>query len=201
LGAGLAAWAQKPVVPAFAGGTVNVDKDGHVLWNGKPADSKEALAAQARNQVASGIPSIRLSADAKAEYSKVEPVIEWAQKAGMRDITLMPTGVVLVTPTPPPPGTPPPPKDLPQPVRIHVDFDGSIFRNGTFVDEPSLDRNLKGSASVKWPPEMHIEPHQLAPFGRVEEVLAAIKKAGLTKAALRGGGPVGSADMILGEIR
>jgi beta-lactamase regulating signal transducer with metallopeptidase domain/biopolymer transport protein ExbD len=209
LGAGLAAWAQKPPVPTtggLAGANVEVDKNGRVLWNGKAVDGKEALAQQAQNQVASGVPHIRLSVDPNTPYSNVVPVIEWAQKAGMRGITFLPSGIVFVTPTPPP-GCQPPvrPIDcpalqgLPDPVRIFVDFDSTIFWNGNAIDMPTLERNLKDVATQGVPPEIHIEPHRLAPFGRMEQLLGAIKKAGLTKVGIIGGGNVPQA--ILGIVR
>ena len=53
-------------------------------------------------------------------------------------IVTLPTqshAVKLDTPTPPPPDAPPPPDDAPDPVRLFVDFDGSIFWNGAVIDE------------------------------------------------------------------
>jgi len=205
LGAGLAAWAQKPPVPVFAGGTVEVSKDGRVLWNGKAVEGKEALAEQARNQVATGIPHVRLSVDANTPYSSVVPVIEWAQKAGVQDITFLSSGVVFVTPTPPPPGSKPPaPGSLPKPVRIFVDFDSTIFWNGSAVDMATLERNLGDAAAQSLPPEIHIEPHRLAPFGRMEQLLATIKNAGLDKVGIIGGWPAATPanvpKVILGKV-
>jgi beta-lactamase regulating signal transducer with metallopeptidase domain/biopolymer transport protein ExbD len=118
LGAGLAAWAQKPPVPVFAGAKVNVDKDGAVAWEGKVVDA-DALKARAKTQVASPTPNIQITADPATPYGKVGTVIIEAQKAGMRSIKLMPSGTVLDTPQPPPPGMPPPgtlPPSPPPPV-------------------------------------------------------------------------------------
>jgi beta-lactamase regulating signal transducer with metallopeptidase domain/biopolymer transport protein ExbD len=206
LGAGLAAWAQKPPVPVFAGATVEVDKDGRVLWNGQVVEDKDALKEWAARQVASGIPHLRLSADANAPYSNVVPVIAEAQRAGMRDITFLSSGVVFVTPTPPPPGAKPPcePNACPDPVRMFVDFDGVIFWNGKAVDTSTLERNLEGAAAQTLPPEIHIEPHRLAPFGRMEQLLATIKKAGLDKVGIIGGWstatPANVPEIIIGKV-
>ncbi len=56
-------------------------------------------------------------------------------------VTLPPQrhAVKLDTPLPPPPDAPPPPPDLPDPIRIMVDFDGSILWNGTVVNCNTLD--------------------------------------------------------------
>jgi beta-lactamase regulating signal transducer with metallopeptidase domain len=226
LGAGLAAWAQKPPVPAFAGAKVNVDKDGRVLWEGKVLDPA-ALAVQAKTQAASSTPNVQLSADAATPYNKVGKVIAAAQRAGVKAIKVMPSGVVLNTPMPPPPGSsvPPPPVPslaiiepvrpapgdrvlsvikpkekpapapqgaqpivvFPDPVRVFVDFDGTLFWGGTAIDMPTLESKFKESAAQKIPPEVHIEPHRQAAYGRVEQVIAAANQAGLKLIGVIGG--------------
>jgi biopolymer transport protein ExbD len=62
-------------------------------------------------------------------------------------VTLPPQrhAVKLDTPLPPPPDAPPPPPDLPDPIRIMVDFDGSILWNGTIVTAQALNRTHCGS--------------------------------------------------------
>lgn len=193
LGTGLAAWAQQSALPGsgavYAGGAVSVDKDGRVVWNGKAVEG-EALKAQAGAQATSGAPHIRLSVDPAAQYVRVVPVIEQAQRAGMRDITFAASGVVFTTPTPPPAGSPPPcgGAPCPDPVRLFVDFDGAVFWNGKVVDMTVLVQNLAEAAKQTVPPELHIEPHKQAPFGRMEELLTAIRKAGLKKVGIIGGG-------------
>ena len=187
LSAGFAAWAQKPPVPVFAGGEVSVSIDGHVLWNGKPADTIAALAAQSKVQVASGVPFIRLTVDAKTEYYKAQPVIGQAQKAGMRDVTIMPSGVVFATPTPQPNALPPP-KDQPKPVRLFIDFDGGIYWNGVDLDMPGVERNLGHQVGPRFPsPEIHIEPYRTAKYGVVAHVMASAQRHGLTKLGVMGG--------------
>ena len=59
-------------------------------------------------------------------------------------VTLPPTrhAVKLDTPLPPPPNQPPPPPDLPDPIRIYVDFDGSIYWNGVVVGDGQLESDL-----------------------------------------------------------
>jgi biopolymer transport protein ExbD len=212
LGAGLAAWAQKPPVPpvltapqALAGpGIVSVDKDGHVMWNGKPADTKEALTAAAKAQVASGARHIRILADLNTQYLNVGRVVQEAQKADIDDVTFMPSGTVLATPRPPGPGSnvpPPPPvskpgskpaasqppSGFPDPKRIFVDFTNEVYLDRKVVDMATLEQAFKAAAALKIPPEVHIEPHRLSSYGKVEQVIAAANRAGLTKLGVLGG--------------
>ncbi len=104
-------------------------------------------------------------------------------------VTLPPQrhAVKLDTPLPPPPDAPPPPPDLPDPVRIMVDFDGSILWNGQVVGRNQLDRNLKEEAGRAVQPEIHIEPHRLAKYGVVAHVMASAQRNGLTKMGVIGG--------------
>jgi len=217
LGAGLAAWAQKPPVPTFAGAKVNVDKDGRVLWEGKVLDPA-ALAVQAETQAASSAPNIQLSADATTPYNKVGQVIRAAHIAGVKAIKVMPSGVVLDTPMPPRRGSPfpaPPPPNpeiaiiepvkpdpqatpksaappvtpnpIPDPIRVFVDFDNTLFLNGKVIDLAALEKAFRENAALKIPPEVHIEPHKLASYASVEQVIAMASKSGLKKFGVIGG--------------
>ncbi len=104
-------------------------------------------------------------------------------------VTLPPQrhAVKLDTPLPPPPDAPPPPPDMPDPIRIMVDFDGSILWNGSIVTRNQLDQNLKIEASRAIQPEIHIEPHRLAKYGVVAHVMAAAQRNGLKKMGVIGG--------------
>lgn len=104
-------------------------------------------------------------------------------------VTLPPQrhAVKLDTPLPPPPNAPPPPPDLPDPIRIMVDFDGSILWNGTVVTRTQLDQNLKVEAGRSIQPEIHIEPHRLAKYGVVAHVMASAQRNGLKKMGVIGG--------------
>jgi biopolymer transport protein ExbD len=104
-------------------------------------------------------------------------------------VTLPPQrhAVKLDTPTPPPPDAPPPPEDNPDPIRLFVDFDGSIFWNGSVIDDVTLDRDLKIEAQREKQAEIHIEPHRLAKYGRVAHVMAAAQREGMTKLGVIGG--------------
>jgi biopolymer transport protein ExbD len=104
-------------------------------------------------------------------------------------VTLPPQfhAVKLDTPIPPPPDAPPPPPDLPDPIRIFVDFDGTIFWNGLAVDDATLQRDLKIESQRDMQPEIHIEPHRLAKYGSVAHVMASAQREGLTKLGVIGG--------------
>jgi beta-lactamase regulating signal transducer with metallopeptidase domain/biopolymer transport protein ExbD len=203
LGAGLAAWAQKPTLPAFAGATVEVMRDG-VMWNGNPVDAGKSLREQIQNQIASGVPHIRVSAAANLPYPFVLDVITAAQKGGMPDVTLLPSGTVLATPTPPPPDAKPPCEaaSCPDPIRIFTDSDGAIFWNGSVVDAAALERNFRNAAAQRPQPEIRLEPHHLATYGDLEQVLAIARKAGMEKTVIYGRtSTTGGSQLILGTLQ
>ena len=104
-------------------------------------------------------------------------------------VTLPPQrhAVKLDTPTPPPPDAPPPPEDNPDPIRLFVDFDGSIFWNGGIIDDATLQRDLKIEAQREKQAEIHIEPHRLAKYGVVAHVMASAQREGMTKLGVIGG--------------
>jgi biopolymer transport protein ExbD len=104
-------------------------------------------------------------------------------------VTLPPQfhAVKLDTPIPPPPDAPPPPPDLPDPIRIFVDFDGTIFWNGSAVDDATLQNDLAIESQRAMQPEIHIEPHRLAKYGSVAHVMASAQRLGLTKLGVIGG--------------
>jgi beta-lactamase regulating signal transducer with metallopeptidase domain/biopolymer transport protein ExbD len=199
LGAGLAAWGQKAAVP-LAGAMVEIASDGRIMWNGKLVEGRMGLDEQARNQVASGVPRISLSADPGMPYLDVRPVIESAQKRGMRDIIWLPSGAVFATPTPPPPGAKPP-ANAPDPVRAFIDFDGAVFWNGKVVDAAMLEQNLRNAAALSVQPEIHIEPHRAATYAQVEQLIAAVRRTGVEKVAILGpGGTPALPEIIAGTV-
>jgi biopolymer transport protein ExbD len=104
-------------------------------------------------------------------------------------VTLPPQrhAVKLDTPLPPPPNQPPPPPDLPDPIRIFVDYNGDIYWNGVVVDDPTLQSNLITESRRAMQPEIHIEPHRLAKYGSVAHVMASSQREGLTKLGVLGG--------------
>jgi biopolymer transport protein ExbD len=104
-------------------------------------------------------------------------------------VTLPPQrhAVKLDTPLPPPPDAPPPPEDAPDPIRIMIDFNGSIQWMGQTVSRSELDANLKIEASRGIQPEIHIEPDRDAKYGVVAHVMASVQRNGLKKMGVIGG--------------
>jgi biopolymer transport protein ExbD len=103
-------------------------------------------------------------------------------------VTLPPTrhAVKLDTPLPTPPDQPPPENPIP-PIRIYVDFDGTIYWNGVVVGDGQLETDFQTESRRPEQAEIHIEPHRLAKYGRVAHVMAAAQRNGLTKLGVLGG--------------
>ena len=104
-------------------------------------------------------------------------------------VTLPPQrhAVKLDTPLPPPPNAPPPPEDNPDPIRIMIDFNGSILWMGETVSRSQLDANLKIEAERSIQPDIHIEPDRDAKYGVVAHVMASVQRNGLKKRGVIGG--------------
>ena len=76
--------------------------------------------------------------------------------------------------------------ETPAPVRIGVDFDGSITWNGEVVSRVGLDQRLSVEAKRAMQPELHIESHRLAKYGVVAHVMAAAQRLGMTRMGIIG---------------
>ena len=76
--------------------------------------------------------------------------------------------------------------ETPAPVRIRVDFDGSITWNGEVVSRVGLDQRLSVEAKRAMQPELRIEPHRLAKYGVVAHVMAAAQRLGMTRMGIIG---------------
>jgi biopolymer transport protein ExbD len=103
-------------------------------------------------------------------------------------VTLPPQrhAVKLDTPVPPPPNAPPP-EVIIDPVRVIIDFDGTIYWNGSVVDRATMEQDMRIEARRDPQPEIHIEPHPLAKYGYVAGVMASAQRLGLTKLGVIGG--------------
>ncbi len=95
--------------------------------------------------------------------------------------------VTLDTPIPPPDNAPPPPENPIEPVRILVDFDGTIYWNGSIVQRADMERLMRIEARRNQQPEIHIEPHRLAEYKHVAAVMASAQRLGLEKLGVIGG--------------
>ncbi|HVY89385.1 MAG TPA: biopolymer transporter ExbD [Hyphomonadaceae bacterium] len=75
----------------------------------------------------------------------------------------------------------------PDPVRILVDFDGSLSWNGEAITLAQLDQRLAVEARQPVQPEIHIEPNRAATYNHVIHVMAAAQRDGLTRIGVVGG--------------
>lgn len=79
------------------------------------------------------------------------------------------------------------PADLP-PIRVAVDFDGSLLWNGAPVSVTDLGHRLRVEAHRARQAEVHIEPHRRARYGEVAHVMAVAHREGITRLGVVGGG-------------
>ncbi len=80
----------------------------------------------------------------------------------------------------------PPPLIPPQVVTLTVDFDGSIYWDGTLVDRPTMDAYFKQSLDQEPQPEIHIDANPLAKYDVVAMVLGDAQRLGVTKIGFSG---------------
>jgi biopolymer transport protein ExbD len=71
--------------------------------------------------------------------------------------------------------------DLPDPVSIAVDLDGSISWNGVGISRTELRQRFAAEARRAIQPEIHIAPHRRARYGVIAHVMAAAQREGLTR--------------------
>jgi biopolymer transport protein ExbD len=81
----------------------------------------------------------------------------------------------------------PPPAEKPEVITVDVDFDGSIYWNGTpLASKVLLEQKLAAAAQQAIQPEIHLRPNKLAEYKDVAMVMAASQRLGLTKLGLVG---------------
>ncbi len=85
-----------------------------------------------------------------------------------------------------PAGNPPPPTKPPVVVEIFIDFDGSIFWNGSMVDSMGLETRLAEAAAQADQPEIHIRPNKLVEYKAVAHVMATAQRLGAVKLGMVG---------------
>ena len=79
-----------------------------------------------------------------------------------------------------PPDQPPPPVD-PIKNKVSVDPAGTITWNGTPIDLVTLRLYLDRTKAMSPEPELHVQPDPQARYVVVDQVLAIIKRSGVTK--------------------
>jgi biopolymer transport protein ExbD len=71
-------------------------------------------------------------------------------------------------------------------VDLTVDFDGTIFWNGSAVDRGTLDSYLLDASQSDPQPEIHLNPNKLAKYDIVAKVLADAQRIGVKKIGFTG---------------
>ena len=66
-------------------------------------------------------------------------------------------------------------------IRIEIDFDGTVYWNGTPVEMDALDVYFRRESQVEPQPELHIRPNKRARYDVVARVLASAQRNGLRK--------------------
>ena len=78
------------------------------------------------------------------------------------------------------------PKEPRPPIRIDVDFDGTIGWNGVAVTPSELQANLAEVAREADQQEVHLRPNKLVTYKHVVLVMASAQRLGVTKIGLVG---------------
>lgn len=72
------------------------------------------------------------------------------------------------------------------PIRVDIDFDGSMGWNGAAVTLPELQTRLAAVAAEPDQQEVHLRPNKLVPYKHVAAVMASAQRLGVTKIGLVG---------------
>jgi biopolymer transport protein ExbD len=85
------------------------------------------------------------------------------------------------------PNNQPTPKEPRPPIRIDVDFDGTIGWNGVIVNSRAeLEQKLLAVAAEADQQEVHLRPNKLVTYKHVAGVMASAQRLGVTKIGLVG---------------
>jgi biopolymer transport protein ExbD len=83
---------------------------------------------------------------------------------------------------PRPSQAPPPPEEVNiEPIRLDIDWDGSIIWNGTLVQLGVLEGYFRTEAGKNPQPELHVRPDRRADYDTVAKVLALAQRNGMQR--------------------
>jgi biopolymer transport protein ExbD len=78
--------------------------------------------------------------------------------------------------------TPPPPDQVKiEPIRIDIDWDGTVIWNGNVVQLEQLEGYFRTEASRNPQPELHVRPERRANYDTVAKVLALAQRNGMQR--------------------
>ncbi|HEY0681000.1 MAG TPA: biopolymer transporter ExbD [Steroidobacter sp.] len=77
----------------------------------------------------------------------------------------------------------PPPQNQVQidPIRIDIDWDGSVIWNGSLVQLDQLEGYFRAEAAKNPQPELHVRPERRANYDTVAKVLALAQRNGMQR--------------------
>jgi beta-lactamase regulating signal transducer with metallopeptidase domain/biopolymer transport protein ExbD len=177
---------------------VKAESDGScgVYWNQSRMTSKELLdravaklkadiekAGGIKNIKIEDLPEVHLRGDINTPYRCIGGTIYTMQFAGYPKVGFIslppPTQAVKIDP---PPSTDTPPS-LVDPVKnkVMIASNGAITWNGTPIDLGRLRQYLDQTVTMVPAPELQFQPDAEARYERVDQTLAVIKRAGVTK--------------------
>jgi len=77
--------------------------------------------------------------------------------------------------------TPPSQTEITEPIRLDVDFDGTIIWNGSVVQLSDLEGYFRVEAAKEPQPELHVRPDRRANYDTVAKVLALAQRNGMQR--------------------
>jgi biopolymer transport protein ExbD len=77
--------------------------------------------------------------------------------------------------------TPPPQNEVIEPIRLDIDWDGSVIWNGTLVQLDTLENYFAVEARKEPQPELHVRPDRRANYDTVAKVLALAQRNGMQR--------------------
>ena len=69
----------------------------------------------------------------------------------------------------------------PEKNKVYIDPQGNLFWNSVPIDEVTLQQYLERTTSMSPEPELHFQPDPQARYEKVDQVLAIVKRANVTK--------------------
>jgi biopolymer transport protein ExbD len=82
---------------------------------------------------------------------------------------------------PRPSQSPPPTEEIVEPIRLDIDWDGSIIWNGSLVQLSVLEDYFRNEAQKNPQPELHVRPDRRANYDTVAKVLALAQRNGMQR--------------------
>jgi biopolymer transport protein ExbD len=76
---------------------------------------------------------------------------------------------------------PPPIDQVIEPIRLDIDWDGSIIWNGSLVQLDVLESYFRNEAAKNPQPELHVRPDRRANYDTVAKVLAIAQRNGMQR--------------------